>query len=220
MKCKNCNSEFDSGTTCPWCGTENQAEKSATEIIKPSSNYPKRCTKCGGQFEFGTTCPWCGTENQAEKLETEAVKSKCDYPMKWYKFIKVILLVGAVMNLSSAMQNFSGGKYDGYANKVYTMIPGMRGVDIFTGVMCLALAILGVATWYCLKDYKEIGPKLLMALYISDMALGIIIAVVTNTVSDGLLQTSSTMVVQIGIQLSYLIYNYKYFKEREALFVN
>ena len=44
--------------------------------------------------------------------------------------MKVILLVGAVMNLSSAMQNFSGGKYDGYANKVYTMIPGMRGVDI------------------------------------------------------------------------------------------
>ena len=185
-----------------------------------------KCTNCGYEVEGGKFCPQCGTalggfeggEGNTPPIFGHAYeRPKPVYPMKWYNFLKVALWFGIVSNFATGLMYFTGNQYEGVANEVYAKFPGLKGADILYGLGLLVIGALGIAAWYGLKNYKSNGPKFLVATYVANVVVSLLytFALVSITGESSVTSTVPGIVVTIA----FAVYNYKYFKEREDLFI-
>lgn len=85
--------------------------------------------------------------------------------MKWYKALLVILWISIISNIISGAIYFTGLIYQGYAEKVYAMLPSLLTVDRVFGVFCFAMVIFIFIVWLELKKYKKMAPKLVTIMY-------------------------------------------------------
>ncbi len=207
-----------------------------------------KCEKCGTEIEAGKICPTCDVNipSEGEQNDHKSLIPKREYSMKWYKFLKVALWIGAIINFSQGTMRLIGNAYENMTDAVYEAVPALKGLDIFYGLALWALAALAIYAWYTLNEYKAIGPKALLAMYIGNIATQLIFAfafssIVANaevtkiigeayeingqmyrpsidlaTMSNNFVSTLTS----VGITIAFAVYNYKYFAERDELFIN
>ena len=204
-----------------------------------------KCGRCETEFSVGRYCPHCGADMEnADNVYTGSLPKR-EYPMKWYKFLKVVLWIGIIVNFSQGVMSIVGNSYEGMSDAVYAAVPGLRGLDIFYGFALIAFAVLEFAAWSGLKNYKESGPKFLISFYVVSIVAGVIYMIAFSSVvsaadvgviygeayqvgeqmytpyvdlnASGITPSS---IAGIGVSIAMAIYNYRYFKEREELFIN
>lgn len=219
-----------------------------------------KCTKCGYEIYEGTVCPICGYNNSGDtssnsttpNLDThdtpnheneETVKST--YSMKWYKAILVILWLGIIGNAISGILFFTGSVYQGFADKVYDMLPSLKPLDIFSGIFSLSMVIFTFIVWLRLKNYKKHAPRSLTLMNIINtifliaysIALYSIIAGAETTIIYGSsyvqggyqyqeyldlskVSFSASDIIEVIVSIVMTIANYIYFRNRSDLFIN
>lgn len=203
-----------------------------------------KCGKCNTEFALSRYCPNCGADmNDIENVCTNSIPVR-EYPMKWYKFLKVILWIGIILNFSQGILSISGHLYEGMTDAVYAAVPGLRTLNIFSGLALIGYSVIGFMAWYGLKNYKENGPKFLISLYVIDIAVSVIYMMAFSSIISAAdvgviygeayqvgenmytpyidLQASGNTLSSfpsIIYSVAMAIYNYKYFKEREDLFI-
>ncbi len=240
---------------CPHCGKE---------VLSSSDS----CFHCGGKITYVepkpkaptyptfTQSPTQSTFEATEQIEetiedtsssqtatTNTDSASNPLPMKWYKFLKVILWFGIISNIFSAFSYFSGNIYQGFADKIYDMLPSLKALDIVMGLYCIAMVILAIVAWNALKNYKKSAPKLVPTLYL----VGAIFTAIYTFAFYGIIGGAETTIIYgssyiqgmyqyqeyldlsqvalsatdiISIALSFLLAwaNFVYFKKRAHLF--
>lgn len=155
--------------------------------------------------------------------------------MKWYKVLKVLLIFGIIMNFSSAIQSLIGLPYESLTDEVYAAVPALRTFSIFEGLFTLGIGVLGIFTVVSLSGFKEKGPKLLLILFILTSVFPLIYMLVFDSITANLKETIVTdgeyyidlanavnpisVFVEVGVKIAYTVFNYKYFKAREDIFI-
>lgn len=142
-----------------------------------------------------------------------------EHSMKWYKFvIYVQLFLSALINLYTAVMDFTGGNYGSEADMVYAYYGGLKVLDVLMGIVSLALAVLALIVRQKLKNYKADGPKW----YISLLAFSIIVSVAYMLLVylvTGVQVLDSSIVVSLVGNVILLTANKKYFDNRKDLFI-
>ena len=221
MKCRNCDYELNGERFCPQCGCESIA----------SDIYSSREGEAGND-NFSSV-------EQGFPLTS--------YSMKWYKAVKVLIIIGAVLNIISAVSCFTGASYQGFEDEVYDLLPSLRAIDLFVGVYCIGMAVFNVFVWNALRNYKTNGPKLLIGIYALNLVVTLIESIACILIVEGsgidiiygdsyvsgeymyqeyldLSGVSSELITSvIGQTVGCLIMiaiNRSYFKKRQHMFVN
>lgn len=182
------------------------------------------------------TCPHCGNNDEnPENTEAKSIIPEHKYSMIWYKILKVILIVGILLDLSQAVAIFGGNVYETWTDAIYAAAPGIKTVNIFKAIICLGTAALKVVIIADLSGYKARGPRLLNLMYVVNALIPLVEMFTLNyvignveqkVIMSGLyrldlqsLLNPMTTMLSVAIIIGFGIYNYRYFKEREDLFV-
>lgn len=148
-------------------------------------------------------------------------------PMNWHKFlIYFALWAGGILNIISGILTFTGKQYELYgdtpAEWVYAFFDGLKQLDMFYGIVLLALGVLCIVDRFQLAGFKRIGPKLLLVLYAANLVLGIIYVVAASKITG--LEISdmadSRTVASLVMSAVMVVVNAIYYKKRAHLFVN
>lgn len=197
-----------------------------------------KCAQCGYDIFEGTSCPACGYENSTTNASASAdagaaaapsfdeyapeIPIKPVFPMKWYKFLLVLLWIGAVLNFFNAISIFTGAEYEGSADVVYEMYPTLKLIDMLSGVNTLLMCAFQIFTWYSLKSYKRKAPMYLTILYAWGIAFTVVYAAAYFVaIGESPLELFSALnYPAIFTPVALIIYNRTYFNKRAELFVN
>ena len=165
--------------------------------------------------------------------------------MKWYKALLVILWLSIISDFISGAMYFTGIIYQGYAEKVYDIMPSLLTLDRVSGVFCFAMVIFTFIVWLELKKYKKMAPKLVTIMYILNTVYLIAYTFILYSVIDSAGITiiygdkyiqgmyeyqeyldlsevafSASDLVSIIVSIVMTVVNYIYFHKRTDLFVN
>lgn len=219
-----------------------------------------KCTKCGYEIYEGTVCPVCGHKNSgdasgnstSQNLGTtdiphpeNQVTVKSAYPMKWYKAMLVILWLGILENAISGILFFTGTIYQGFADKVYEMLPSLKSLDVFSGIFSFGMVVFTFIVWLRLKNYKRHAPRLLTVMYIINTVFLIAYSIALYSIIGGAetkiiygssyvrgdylyqeyldlskVSFSASDIIEIIGSIVMTIANYIYFRNRSDLFTN
>lgn len=164
-------------------------------------------------------------DNYGYSYDEQEQKSAPEYPMKWHKFlIYFSLWLGAVLNLSSAVQYFTGSLYGGEyeAQLVYAFFDGLKAIDTLMGVVLIVIAVLCIITRFALAGYKASGPKLLFGMYLANVVVSILYIIIVSGITElgfGDLMNGSVAGSLIG-SIAMAFINKVYYGKRAELFVN
>ena len=149
-------------------------------------------------------------------------------------------------NFANALSFLTGTRYEGkgLAEAVYAAVPALKGFDIFSGLYCIAMAIFAIVIVAALSGYRAIAPKLLVTMYITSIAFSFITMIWLSGIIGGAettviygetyeiagemyrsyidlsaMNNAVSTFVSMGVSLSLAIYNYRYYKERDELFL-
>ncbi len=216
MFCTNCGRQLANGSTyCPFCSTAlaprpQQTPEPRAEMppaSDPGALYPRQSEPYGQQ--------------PARPVPTDPR----DDPrgMKWFKFIIYFqLFANALINLANAVAVLTGAPYQGAADTVYAVSPAQQAVDIVYGVLCLALAVLGVCTRFALSGFKRRGPGLYLGLIAGNILVPILYMLLSSVFTHIPLTSRLDVngVVSLAANVAMLVVNRIYFDKRSDLFVN
>lgn len=100
-----------------------------------------------------------------------------DKPMKWYKFeVYFAILASAFINIVSGLSAITGYQYADTetANRVYSMIPGLKILDIVYGIILVGISAVMVVVWKQMKDFKKNAWKRYLYVFGAVMAMSAI----------------------------------------------
>lgn len=210
MKCENCGEEINSSARfCPACGAKinnivNALYSPACEVKSESDTV---------QSKSDTKAPPTSTKNAARMLSPQ---------MGYYKFlIYFALFAGAVINILSAITLFTGSVYGDQdtIEMIYRYYPGMKGVDITSGLLLFCIAAYTFYTRYALANYLKHAPLCLYWLRIINLLYTLLYAAWASSVT-GINLFDTKTVSSIGGFLVFLFIEISYFSKRKELFVN
>ncbi len=207
----------------------------------------KKCINCGMQNEDQSNfCVSCGSsdfsndnEQSVQNLNYQAQgqgyppvytpeQPIVQHPMKWFKFlIYFALFFGAFANLVLGLNYISGGIYPVQTNGQVTadMVYGFYGgglktLDVFYGVIMVAIAGFGIFTRFRLSKYKADGPKCVYIIYASGAVSTLIYNIALFAV-NGLNQIFTvSSITSLVVSALFVFLNYRYFTKRKELFNN
>ncbi len=146
--------------------------------------------------------------------------------MGWYKFlIYFSLFAGAVINIINGISTISGSQYGGQADRVYTVLNGMKIVDVTYGILLIGIAALAIVARFQLAGLKRKGPALLYAYSISGMVATVVYLVLVGViisrygVNFGSIFDARIIGSILG-SIIFLVINIIYFNKRRDIFVN
>lgn len=206
------------------------------------------CRFCGKEIpEGGKFCINCGrsienteTPNQSESGQqvispmpenaSSPESPAAEYPMKWFKFLIYFqLFANAVIMLFTAISSIFGLQYDGDAELIYYIAPGLKVVDVIYGIVCLALMAGAIVVRQKLAHYRKNAPVLYIGFVTAGSVIGLIYTfaamAVTGVISPSALGESLVLIsaavlgTLIGVGI-FIPLNYIYFKKRKELFIN
>lgn len=206
------------------------------------------CRFCGKEIpEGGKFCVNCGrsienteTPNQSESGQQvinpmpesayRPVSPATEYPMKWFKFLIYFqLFANAVLYLFSAISSIFGLQYDGDAELIYYIAPGLRVVDVIYGIVCLGLMAGAIVVRQKLAHYRKNAPVLYIGFVTAGSVIGLVYTFATMAVTGAIspyalgeslaLISAAVLGTLIGVGI-FIPLNYIYFKKRKELFIN
>ena len=143
-------------------------------------------------------------------------------PMKWHKFlIYFALWAGAILNgISGISTLFScfGGEYAA----VYDAYPALLGLDIFSSLCLIGIAVFQFITRNALARFSRKAPQMVVWLYASTVILSVLQVVAVWLVSGvGLSYVMTPDMWLILIEGALMTWaNQVYYRKRAAMFVN
>lgn len=145
------------------------------------------------------------------------------YNIGWLKFILYVqLFVSALYSLINAITFFTGFAYNGFAEWVYDIYPGLYELDIFMGVFSVALCVMPIVTRFMLTGLKRIGPWLYLGLCLANFVISVlylaIFSALTNVSAAELLDVKTVSSIITNVVM--IVVNFIYFKHRSAAFIN
>lgn len=142
--------------------------------------------------------------------------------MKWFKFlIYFALWAGAVLNILSGISLLTGAQYDGAASLVYAIYKDLKTIDMLSGLLCIAIGVLGIVTRFSLAGFKKNGPKLVLALYGAGVVVNIFYMIGVSSVLPELLVKEldfTSFISGTVTSVIMIVANYVYFNKRKNLF--
>ena len=136
--------------------------------------------------------------------------------MKWQKAIVVLIYLGVISSLLTAVQYFTGSIYGDSVGSVYRSFPALRFVGILYGLFCLAYAAAMLYARMLLAKYNADGPRFFLLLLlvngVAAVVLNLLIYVITG-VSD----FPSLIGQVVGIGVAFYL-NKTYYEKRMHLF--
>ncbi|MCD8142397.1 MAG: hypothetical protein LUD83_03860, partial [Clostridiales bacterium] len=140
--------------------------------------------------------------------------------MKWFKFvIWVQLFLAALSNLGAGLGLLTGMAYGDYVSDVYAMFPVLRPLDIFEGLLCLALAVAVIYVRFQLSGYKQKGPTLYLYFLLASVAVSLLYVLASSLALGSFAGGVSTISSLVTTVVMYVL-NRIYFEKRRFLFVN
>lgn len=188
------------------------------------------CTACGTPFvtegEQAPAAPQAPVYVQPMPQQAAPTPPVVEQPMSWFKFlIYFALFLGAVLNVVNGFNYISGGIYFVQTNgqvsaeQVYSLYgAALKAVDVFYGVVLLAMSAFGVYTRFRLAKYKKNGPTCLYVLYAAGAAVSLLYTLAVAVVSG--VNDLATVVPSVVVSIAMILLNRTYFQKRSALFVN
>lgn len=141
--------------------------------------------------------------------------------MKWYKFLKVLLVLGAILNIASGIMQITGFVYeleDIPSEFIYAQFPPLKSIDIGFGIATVLLGLYQFSVVKSLAGYKANSIKKLVTLYVLSM---IINCAYTINVGGIIGEFSIPDIIgTIAGNLIMIAINNTYFKNRRDVFVN
>ena len=200
------------------------------------------CRFCGARVpDNGKFCPTCGAELTAAPTEPPAPDSLTCSPaptapeylvpngspvavpergMKWFKFIIYFQLwLSMLLNLSEAGRLFTGDFYEGAADLVYALYPGLKPLDMLVGIGGVGLAVYAVLVQRALAKFRAKGPKMYCMLYGASIVLGLLYGIGASLVLGASAFDASSFGTISG-SVAMILINRAYFNNRKHLFVN
>lgn len=182
-------------------------------------------------FSDAWRAAWSRAQELAEQLESkESVDEQgaaydaygTALPMKWHKFlIYFALWAGAILNGVSGISTlFScfGGEYAA----VYDAYPALWGLDIFSSLCLIGIAVFQFITRNALARFSRKAPQMVVWLYASTVILSVLQVVAVWLVSGvGLSYVMTPSMWLILIEGALMTWaNQVYYRRRAAMFVN
>lgn len=185
------------------------------------------CQYCGNEIpDDSKFCPNCGATLDVQRTAFQP-NSHMDYgydatlPMNWYKFlIYFALFLGALSNANTGIQMVTGGHYDGYASYVYSYFPVLKTIDIVMGIACIAIAVFAIVVRQKLANYKMDGPKMLLYLYLANMAISLVYVLLLMMIVGSEFVDFTLILPSVVVSVIMIFVNKTYFDKRSHLFVN
>ncbi|MBP3621730.1 MAG: zinc ribbon domain-containing protein [Lachnospiraceae bacterium] len=235
MVCNNCGYQVPDGQyTCPVCGSYVGSSQPQMQYgQQPQMQYGQQPQmQYGQQNMYNQQNMYSQQNNTYQNLMNQANYQQNSYQpqlgMKWYKFVIYFLLfLSAILNLFGGIAIMTGAHYtdstgENYADWIYDVFSGLKAIDIIMGVICIALAIYALFVRAMLAEYKQIGPKLFIAMYAIDIVTMLIYAILVACVTS--LSIGDVMTIidikDVVINIFWIVINKIYFDNRKHLFVN
>ena len=118
----------------------------------------------------------------------------------------------------------SGGQYKGLSELVYNTYKGLKGIDIFFGLLYIVLAAAAIVVRFQMAGFKKQGPAMYIglcaAVCLVSLAYLIAVKILLSKYWDDTSSLNSSSVVQLISTGVMLAVNIPYFKNRQHLFVN
>ena len=215
MRCNVCGAQLDEGTkTCPYCGCATEGDGKEITVYTASDASVVENTGINADAAISTAFM---TDSSVGREEGPSVG------LKWAHFLGYFALwIGALVDLSSAVQMLTGSLYDvGGANAemVYRVYGSLRYVDKFYGIGLLVLAGLAVLAAISILRYKAMAGTLVCALNGLSFLVGIAYIVMLSHII-GHNQMNASNAVGTLISIAFFCVNIVYFKKRKHIFVN
>ena len=213
MLCPNCGSLLTDGSRfCPYCGSQ-------LEVQPAQETAPVRSEPYVTQEDPRT--PPRYDVIPADPLPADPMHDPRG--MKWFKFIIYFqLFANALINLANAVTVLTGAHYQGTADTVYAVFPAQHTVDIVYGILCLALAALGIYTRFRLSAFRRNGPGLYLGLIAANILVPVLYMLLSSAVTGipmaSLLDVNG--LASLAGNVIMLIVNKIYFDRRKDLFEN
>ena len=144
--------------------------------------------------------------------------------MKYYKYLKVMLVLGAILNLGSTITYFNGDVYlkQGLSpTLVYLEFPNLKLLDIAFGIVIMVLAAFQFYVRNQLAWKTRRAPKMIVILhaisFVPNMIYNIGVGIVVGDVNSAIL---SSVIPTLIICPIYAYITYVYFAKRKFMFVN
>ena len=198
------------------------------------------CPKCGAHI-----MPLNGTGGNFQQQNDmyyrtgypTAAPNKQALPMKWYNWLKVTLIIGAVFNILMGITHVFNPSYNlpEYTSLEYTFVDGLRAsmdflesANVVNGIFCIIMGIFMIVIQRQLVGYKKTAPVLLILFHVVNAVFLVIFCAVSVSRMEALLgpemydgasvwaESLSSIVVNIVM----VVLNGIYFKKRAHLFVN
>lgn len=236
MFCPNCGKQIpDQSVFCPSCGTRVQAA-APQQPGAPQASMPQ---------QPDAPQPPAPTGMQPTPYQQPVpYVAQPALPMKWYKFvIWVQLFLSALVSAGSAFLLLTGAQYGGDSDLAYSMIGGLRVVDIIFALAQIGIAVFAIYVRQQLAGFKKGAPELYLRFIIIANVVSIsynliVVWLAVSTLTrflpganffdalGMLLESSSTqaslfqlIVSVIAVIVMYFL-NRTYFNKRAHLFVN
>lgn len=236
MFCPNCGKQIpDQSVFCPSCGTRVQAaapqQPGAPQAPTPQQpGAPQQPAPTGMQ--------------PAPYQQPVPYVAQPALPMKWYKFvIWVQLFLSALVSVGSALLLLTGAQYGPDSDLAYSMIGGLRVVDIIFALAQIGIAAFAIYVRQRLAGFKKGAPELYLRFIIIANVISIsynliVVWLAVSTLTrflpganffdalGMLLESSSTqaslfqLVVSVIAVIVMYFLNRTYFNKRAHLFVN
>jgi len=236
MVCPFCNSPVNQDTAfCPACGRHISGKiknPEASYYPQTGSNYPST----------GYSYPPTGSTYPSQYSYPPSAPSAVmqpDLPMKWYNWLKVVLIIGAVWNFISVLTYIGKmGELSQFTPLQYALIPGleelvgtMRFVLVFMCIYSLAFGIFNIYVQRQLVGFKKNAPKMIVLMYTISAVVGAVASILLAAQMEEVFRGGIGMSAQIDsyyasaigefvVGMLFAGLNSKYFKKRAHLFVN
>jgi hypothetical protein len=215
MRCNVCGAKLDDGTkTCPYCGCA--AEGDGKEITVYTASDASVAEGASNNAN-ATISPAFMTDSSVGREVGPSVG------LKWAHFLGYFALwIGALSNLSIAVQLLTGSVYEGggvNAEMVYSVYGSLRYADRFYAISVLVLAGLAVFAAISILKYKAMAGTLVCALYGLNTIAGIAYIVMTSHILGASTMDYNTA-ASILVSIVFFFVNIVYFKKRKHIFVN
>ena len=140
-------------------------------------------------------------------------------PMKWHKFqIYFALWLNVVISVVSAFSAFTGMQYGEMADRVYRTFDGLKEMDMLYGMLQLLCAVVAVVVRFRLAAMRRSGIKGLLAMYVLNVAVELLYAVVVGGMIGAVAEVLGEMAPSfVGAAAGFFI-NRAYYKNREVMF--